>query len=67
MNRFATLFAVAFVFVLLILITSWLFKPAPERVTLDSNLWICTDTTPVGLHAECTNYLRKPKATLRAD
>lgn len=28
----------------------------PRKVTIDSKHFICTETQPIGLEAECTNY-----------
>jgi hypothetical protein len=36
------------------------FSPAkakPEELTITSDKWICIDTRPAGLHAECTNLV----------
>lgn len=34
-------------------------KPKPEHVTITSTEWICVDSRPALLHAECTQYVRR--------
>ena len=36
----------------------WLFSQ-PASVTIDAKHWRCTDTEPVGIAAQCTNYAMK--------
>ena len=34
-------------------------KPKPEHVTLSSDQWVCVDSRPSALHADCVQYIRK--------
>lgn len=34
-------------------------KPKPEEVTISSSDWVCVDSRPALLHAECTQYVRR--------
>lgn len=34
-------------------------KPKAEEVTITSTDWVCVDSRPSSLHAECVQYVRK--------
>ena len=38
--------------------TAWVLSK-PDSVSIDSKHWKCTDTEPVGIKAQCTNYAMK--------
>lgn len=65
MNRFITLCACASALAMLLIFLSWLLKPSSPTVTLSAAEWMCVDTAPNGLNAECIQYTRKPKQQVR--
>jgi hypothetical protein len=34
-------------------------RPKAEHVTITSDQWVCVDSRPALLHAECTQYVRR--------
>ena len=62
MNRFITLCAIASGVAMLAIIIAKFHQPS---VTLHNSEWLCVDTAPNGLNAECIQYTRKPKQQVR--
>lgn len=60
MNRFITLCASASALALLLIFFSWLLKPSSPTVTLSAAEWMCVESAPSGLTAQCTMYTRVP-------
>ena len=58
MNKFITLCLGLSSLALIALFFSWLLKPTPETVVLSSEEWMCVESVPKGLNAECTVYNR---------
>lgn len=60
MNRFIVLSGIASALAMLVIILSWVFTPKPSTVTLSSTEWMCVESAPHGLTAQCTMYTRVP-------
>lgn len=60
MNRFITLCAIASGVALLLIFFSWIFSPSIPTVSLSAKEWMCVESAPHGLTAECTMYTRVP-------
>ena len=58
MNRFITLCAIASALAMLLIFFSWLLKPSAPTVVLSANEWMCVESAPHGLTAQCTMYTR---------
>ena len=65
MNRFITICLTLSALALITMFFSWLLKPTPETVVLSSDEWMCVESVPKGLNAECTVYNRVPKKVVK--
>ena len=58
MNKFIVICFALSALALITMFFSWLLKPTPETVVLSSAEWMCVESVPKGLNAECTVYNR---------
>ena len=58
MNKFITICLSLSFLSLLVMFTQWVTKPSPATVVLSSEEWMCVESVPKGLNAECTVYNR---------
>jgi hypothetical protein len=61
MNRFVVLSGIASALAMLVILVAWVFTPATPTVTLSARDWMCVESAPHGLTAQCTMYVRAPK------
>ena len=60
MNRFILACTALSALALLVSFFSWVLKPAIPTVTLTAKEWMCVESAPNGLQAQCTMYTRAP-------
>ena len=58
MNKFITVCLALSALALITMFFAWLLKPTPATVVLSSEEWMCVESVPKGLNAECTVYNR---------
>ena len=58
MNKFITLCFALSSLALIALFFNWVFSPSVATVVLSSEEWMCVESVPKGLNAECTVYNR---------
>lgn len=58
MNKFITICMAVSALALITMFFSWLLKPTASTVVLSSTEWMCVESVPKGLNAECTVYNR---------
>ena len=63
MNKFITICGTLSALALIALFFNWLFKPSTPTVILTASEWMCVESVPKGLNAECTVYNRAPTKT----
>ena len=60
MNKFITVCFALSALALITMFFSWLLKPSVPVVSLSANEWMCVESAPHGLTAQCTMYTRVP-------
>jgi len=60
-NRFILVCLTLSGIALIVTILSWLTKPSTPTVQLSAKDWMCVESAPNGLQAECTMYTRAVK------
>ena len=58
MNKFITVCFALSALALITMFFNWVFKPSVATVVLSSSEWMCVESVPKGLNAECTVYNR---------
>ena len=58
MNKFITVCFGLSALALITMFFNWVFKPSVATVVLSSSEWMCVESAPHGLTAQCTMYTR---------
>ena len=60
MNKFITVCLALSALALITMFFAWVFSPTMPTVNLSAKEWMCVESVPKGLNAECTVYNRVP-------